>query len=500
MTPEALVLLSILFAALMVCGVWGAWYWRRQFMQSQQQLSLLQTTHQLQAQQNQHDQQLLQQVQQQLQQAQDDFKDISYQQQKYAAELARSQSQYQQVSELWTELKQQYQSQQQDHMQLQREHSALQISLKEKQQHFAEQQALLQNSKQQLSLEFQQLAQQIFEDKSVRFQASNQEALNSLLNPFRLQLDAFKSKVEDIHLKDSQQQALLNHELQHLKILNQQITEEAHQLAVALKGQKKTQGNWGELVLENVLERSGLRAGQDYQREFSVTQEDGNKLRPDLVVFLPQGKHLIIDAKVSLNAYSRYINSEDDTERKLALQEHVASMAARIKELSDRNYHKLPGLNSPDLVFMFVPIESAFVEALKADESLFQQALNQNVLVATPTTLLTSLNIVRQLWRYEEQHKHTAELAKRADAVFNKLRTFLTTFLKVKESLNKAQEAYETAESQLYKGRANLVKQVNEFKDLTPAIQAELPEYFVEKSQIEFDSEPLPETKTSSAP
>jgi DNA recombination protein RmuC len=498
MTTEALFGLTSVLAVVLLCCIWALILFRSKAVQLQQQLGVQQTTNQLQAQQSQHDQQLLQQTQLQLQQAQDDFKDLSYQQQKYAAELARSQSQYQQVSELWTELKQQHQAQQQDYMQLQRDHSALQISLKEKQQHFVEQQALLQNSKQQLSLEFQQLAQQIFEDKSVRFQASNQEALNSLLNPFRLQLDAFKSKVEDIHLKDSQQQALLNHELQHLKILNQQITEEAHQLAVALKGQKKTQGNWGELVLENVLERSGLRAGQDYQREFSVTQEDGAKLRPDLVVFLPQGKHLIIDAKVSLNAYSRYINSEDDLERQLALQEHVAAMAARIKELSDRNYHKLPGLNSPDLVFMFVPIESAFVEALKADESLFQQALNQNVLVATPTTLLTSLNIVRQLWRYEDQHKHTAELAKRADAVFNKLRTFLTTFLRVKESLNRAQEAYETAESQLYKGRANLVKQVNEFKDLTPAIQAELPEYFVEKSQIEFDAEAQAETKTPS--
>lgn len=500
MTPHPYLILSVVLAVVLVGCFWRLLWWRKQFAEQQQQLLQLQTAHQLQTQQGEHTQQQLRQLQMQLEQAQDDFKDLSYQQQKYAAELARSQSQYQQVSELWTELKQQYQSQQQDYMQLQREHSALQVSLKEKQQHFAEQQSLLQQSKQQLSLEFQQLAQQIFEEKSSRFQASNQEALNSLLNPFRLQLDAFKSKVEDIHLKDSQQQALLNHELQHLKLLNQQITEEAHQLAVALKGQKKTQGNWGELVLENVLERSGLRAGQDYQREFSVAQQDGTKLRPDLVVFLPQGKHLIIDAKVSLNAYSRYINSEDDTERKLALQEHVSSMAARIKELSDRNYHKLPGLNSPDLVFMFVPIESAFVEALKADESLFQQALNQNVLVATPTTLLTSLNIVRQLWRYEEQHKHTAELAKRADAVFNKLRTFLTTFLRVKESLNKAQEAYETAESQLYKGRANLVKQVNEFKDLTPAIQAELPEYFVEKSQIEFDSEALPETKATSAP
>ena len=408
MTTQTLFALSAVLALVLICFIWALSRARRDLAQLQQELSSLRTTHQLQTQQSQHDQHSLQQVQQQLLQAQDDFKDLSYQQHKYAAELARSQSQYHQVSELWIELKQQHQTQQQHYIQLQREHSALQISLKEKQQHFAEQQALLQNSKQQLSLEFKQLAQQIFEDKSVRFQASNQEALNSLLNPFRLQLDAFKSKVEDIHLKDSQQQALLNHELQHLKILNQQITEEAHQLAVALKGQKKTQGNWGELVLENVLERSGLRVGQDYQREFSVTQEDGNKLRPDLVVFLPQGKHLIIDAKVSLNAYSRYINSEDDTERKLALQEHVASMAARIKELSDRNYHKLPGLNSPDLVFMFVPIESAFVEALKADETLFQQALNQNVLVATPTTLLTSLNIVRQLWRYEEQHKHTS--------------------------------------------------------------------------------------------
>ncbi len=326
----------------MLCCAGGLWYWYERITEKAARIAVLQTTNQLQAQQNQHDKLLLQQVQQQLQQAQDDFKDLSYQQQKYAAELAGSQSQYQQVSELWTELKQQYQSQQQDYMQLQREHSALQISLKEKQQHFAEQQALLQQSKQQLSLEFQQLAQQIFEEKSVRFQASNQEALNSLLNPFRLQLDAFKSKVEDIHLKDSQQQALLNHELQHLKILNQQITEEAHQLAVALKGQKKDARQLGRTGAGKCAGAFRLASGRRIiSAKFSVTQEDGNKLRPDLVVFLPQGKHLIIDAKVSLNAYSRYINSEDDTERKLALQEHVASMAARIKELSDRRLSQI---------------------------------------------------------------------------------------------------------------------------------------------------------------
>ena len=166
-----------------------------------------------------------------------------------------------------------------------------------------------------------------------------------------------------------------------------------------------------------MLDRSGLQKGKDYVREESFTTDEGRQ-RPDAVIYLPQNKHLIVDAKVSLNAYTRYVNAEDDLERAQALKEHVAAVASRIKELAIRDYYKLPGLNSPDMVFMFIPIESAFVEALKADETLFQQAIENNVLVATPTTLLTSLNIVRQLWRYEDQNKHTAELANKAEAVF----------------------------------------------------------------------------------
>jgi DNA recombination protein RmuC len=208
------------------------------------------------------------------------------------------------------------------------------------------------------------------------------------------------------------------------------------------------------------------------------------------VIYLPQGKHLIVDAKVSLNAYTRFVNAQDEAERTISLKEHVHAIANRIKELADRDYFKLPGLNSPEIVFMFIPIESAFVEALKADETLFQQAIEKNVLVATPTTLLTSLNIVRQLWRYEDQNKHTAALANRAETVFKKLNVFLGSFEKIKKGLESAATAYSQAENQLVSGKGNLVKQVGDFKNLAPAIKAELPSYFVDKAALEIDFVP----------
>ena len=306
------------------------------------------------------------------------------------------------------------------------------------------------------------------------------------MNPFKESIEHFKKEVQEIHHRETTQQGELRKELETLKDLNQKITTEAHELSTALKGQKKLQGNWGELVLENVLERSGLQLGKDYKREVSFTTEEGRQ-RPDAIIYLPQDKHLIIDAKVSLNAYTRYINSEDEVGRRQALAEHVSVMGDRINELAKRDYYKLPGLNSPEIVFMFVPIESAFVEALKADETLFQKAIENNVLVATPTTLLTSLNIVRQLWRYEDQNKHTVALATKAETVFKKLNAFLGSFENIKKGLDKANEAYVKAEGQLISGKGNLVKQVGEFKNLAPAIKAELPSYFTEKADLEID-------------
>jgi DNA recombination protein RmuC len=208
------------------------------------------------------------------------------------------------------------------------------------------------------------------------------------------------------------------------------------------------------------------------------------------VIRLPQNKHLVIDAKVSLNAYTRYVNAEDDVARELALREHVAAMSSRIQELADRKYFEMPGLRSPEMVFMFVPVESAFVEALRADDSLFQRAIERNVLVATPTTLLTSLNIVRQLWRFEEQNAHARELADRASKIHRKLVTFVETLQNLGNQLGKARESWDKAMGQLVSGRANLIQQANEFERLGVPVQSALPEALVARAALELDHQP----------
>lgn len=376
------------------------------------------------------------------------------------------------------------------------DYTKLKTELDEREASHARELANFEQQKASLSEQFKVLSNEILEAKTLALQESSKSSLSSVMAPFQQSIDTFKREVQEIHHRETTQQGELRKELEQLKALNQQITTEAHELSTALRGQKKLQGNWGELVLENVLERSGLQLGKDYQREVSITTEDGRQ-RPDAVVYLPQKKHLIIDAKVSLNAYTRFVNAEDEAERVIALKEHVQAVSSRIKELADRDYYKLPGLNSPDMVFMFIPIESAFVEALKADETLFQKAIENNVLVATPTTLLTSLNIVRQLWRYEDQNKHTAALASRAEAVFKKLNTFLGSFEKIKKGLENATEAYVKAEGQLVSGKGNLVKQVGEFKNLAPAIKAQLPAYFVDKAALEIDFIPAEHNLTA---
>ncbi|PLX89623.1 MAG: DNA recombination protein RmuC, partial [Desulfuromonas sp.] len=272
-------------------------------------------------------------------------------------------------------------------------HTEMETSLAERDRSHQQQLAQFEEQKQALSEQFKVLANDILEAKSQSLQEHSKITLDAVISPFKQSIEEFKKEVNDIHSRETMQQGVLRRELEHLKELNMQITREAHELSTALRGQKKLQGNWGELVLENVLDRSGLQQGKDYDREVSFTTEDGRK-RPDVVVYLPQGKHLIIDAKVSLEAYTRYVNSEDEAERATQLQAHVRAVSDRIQELANRDYSRLPGVKSPEVVFMFVPIESAFVEALKADETLFQRAIEKNVLVATPTTLLTSLNIV----------------------------------------------------------------------------------------------------------
>ncbi len=362
----------------------------------------------------------------------------------------------------------------------------LQAELDANRKHADEKIALLNESKESLKKEFENLANKILEEKGKQFKALNAESITNLLSPIEREMKGFRAKVESIHESETEQRGRLRGELQKLQELNREITDQAAKLTTALQGQKKMQGNWGELMLENILDRSGLRLGTDYKREVSFNTEEGRQ-RPDAIVYLPQGQHLVIDAKTSLIAYTEYVNAETDDARDLALSAHAKAVEDRINELADRDYFKLPGLNSPEVVIMFIPIESAYVEALKFNETLFQRAIERNVLVATPTTLLTSLNIVRQLWRFEDQSKHTAELANRAALFHQKLNTFLTKLLEVGSFIDTSKSKYDEAVKLFYQGKGNLIKQAAEFKELGVSVKQELPSKLVDKAQLELE-------------
>ncbi len=481
MTPE--ILLPVLVASCLVAlSVWALTRW--QASTALQQLQSANEQLQRQAEQLQDEADMLRDQSLSLQQEQGQLQVELGRLQTRAEEREQTLQQYQ---HWWQQEQQRHQQLQAEHQQLQSEHSALTSRREQQELHFREQLRQLEQSREQLKKEFEQLASEILERKGKAFTEMSQNSLNQLLNPIQHEMKGFREKVEHIHLRETEQRVQLRTELQNLQQLNQAITDQAEKLTTALQGQKKVQGNWGELMLENVLDNAGLRLGQDYRREVSINTEEGRQ-RPDAIVYLPGNKHLIIDAKTSLAAYTRYVNAEQDSTRQQALREHARAVSDRIKELAERRYDRLPGLNSPEIVIMFIPVESAYVEALKADETLYQRALEQNVLVATPTTLLTSLNIVRQLWRFEDQSKHTAELADRAEKFYTKLNSFLTSMQDVGKKLDGARASYDRAFGQLYSGRGNLIKQAAEFKDLGVSVQKELPAELVDKARLELDS------------
>lgn len=371
-----------------------------------------------------------------------------------------------------------------DYYALRQSHGELATRLEEKEASFRRQLAWMEESKQQLKVEFENLANELLEQKGRAFSSLSERNLQTLLQPFQNEIKGFREKVESLHTQETAQRASLTTELKHLQQLNRDITDQAARLTEALKGQKKVQGNWGELMLENVLDSAGLRSGEDYVREKSFATEEG-KRRPDALVYLPQGRHLVIDAKTSLVAYLEYVNAEDELTRQRALADHARAVGARIEELADKHYYDLPGLNSPEVVIMFIPVESAYIEALRHDATLYQRAIERNVLVATPTTLLTSLNIVSQLWRFENQSRHSAELARKAERFHHKLGSFLESMQDVGRKLDGARVSYDRALGQLVNGKGNLIKQASEFQELGVAVKKELPAELVERARLE---------------
>jgi DNA recombination protein RmuC len=362
-----------------------------------------------------------------------------------------------------------------------------QVTLDKERRNASEKLELLEKNRDALKQEFENLANRIFDQKSERFSQQSKTSLDSLLNPFRDQLQDFRKRVEDVYTTETRDRQALRSEIKSLQELNRQITEEAANLTRALKGDKKIQGNWGELILERVLERSGLRKGVEYETQGSYRDEDNQLLRPDVIVHLPDQRNLVIDSKVSLVAYQQWVTADQEEERAAALKQHVEAVRNHIRTLSEKDYSQLNGLHSPDFVLLFMPIEPAFVAAFQQDENLFAEAFERKIIVVTPTTLLATLRTIENIWRYERQSQNARRIADRAGAVYDKLRVFVEAMEKLGSQLHTAQGTYDNAMNTLTRGRGNLISQANRFVELGVRVKKELPKSIVD--QAEVDSE-----------
>jgi DNA recombination protein RmuC len=321
------------------------------------------------------------------------------------------------------------------------------------------------NHTNELKNEFKNLATDILDNNSKKFTEQNKENIGFILNPMKQQLNDFKKKVEDVYDKESKDRSALQQELKSLKELNQKISTDAINLTNALKGENKTQGIWGEMILEKVLENSGLREGMEYIREESLQNNDGKRYRPDVIVNLPENRHIIIDAKTSLTAYEQYISSIESEDQKRFLNNHSISINQHINELSDKKYEELKGINSLDFIFMFVPIESALMLALENDKSLFDKAFKKKIVLVSPTTLLVALKAIENSWKYEKQAQNTTEVIRLAEKLYGKVKSFVDDFDKVGKNILLAQKSYDEAYGKLSQGRDNIIRQIEVFKN-----------------------------------
>ena len=341
----------------------------------------------------------------------------------------------------------------------------LETKLNEQHKTMEEKIAIFKNNEDKLKVEFKNLAAEIFDNNSKKFTKQNSENLSLILNPMKQQIDEFKKKVEDVYDKEARDRTVLSAELKTLKELNTKISQDAINLTNALKGQNKTQGIWGEMVLEKVLESSGLRKDKEYIREEFLTSDEGKGYIPDVIVNLPNNRQVIIDAKTSLTAYEQYASNQNESDKSRFLEMHLISINNHINQLSDKKYEKLNGVNTLDFIFMFVPIESALMLALENDKELFDKAFKKKIVLVSPTTLLVALKAVENSWRYEKQAQSTIEVIRLAEKLYSKVRTFIEEFEKVGKHLNTAQKSYDDAHNKLTSGRDNIVRQIEVFKE-----------------------------------
>jgi DNA recombination protein RmuC len=347
--------------------------------------------------------------------------------------------------------------------------------------------ALLNDARERMSNEFKVLAERILEEKGRIFTDHNKVQMDGLIGPLREQLGDFKKRVEDVYDKEARDRAALVNEIGHLKHLNERIGKDALNLTNALKGDVKTLGGWGEVVLERILEASGLEKGRAYDTQVSLTGSRGNRYQPDVIIRLPEGRDVIVDAKVSLKDYERYHAASDDAFRSTAIKAHLNSLRTHYKGLSDKHYEDLDGIRTLDFVLMFVPIEAAFFTALEHDRALFTEAFAKNVILVSPSTLLVTLRTIHNIWRYADQNENALEIARQAGGLYDKFIGFIEALEEVGRQLDRARDAYRTARDRLRSGRGNLVRRAEQLKALGVKANKALPEAYSAELASEGD-------------
>ncbi|MDQ8205204.1 DNA recombination protein RmuC [Pelagicoccus sp. SDUM812003] len=336
-----------------------------------------------------------------------------------------------------------------------------------------------------LTAEFETLATRVLDANSEKFVVRNRESIDKLLTPLTEKIASFRERVDATHDQSVKDRAQLVAQMKALGELNQRMSEEARNLTTALKGQVKTQGTWGELILSTVLEKSGLVEGQEYSAQRSLTAQDGKRLQPDVLVNLPEGKHLVIDSKVSLVAYERCVNAQDKGDQDVALREHVHSIRSHVQGLSEKRYDALYEIQSPDFVLMFIPIEPAFAVAMQSDDTIFDFAFRKNVVLVTPSTLLATLRTVANIWRQEKQTRNAIDIADRSGALYDKFVGFFEDMQRIGDAIGRTQREYNSAMNKLKTGRGNLVNQVQTLKDLGAKAKRSLPEETIEDAVLD---------------
>ncbi|GGX15002.1 DNA recombination protein RmuC [Aquimarina muelleri] len=330
--------------------------------------------------------------------------------------------------------------------------------------------------------EFENLANKILEEKSNKFTEQNKENIKNILNPLQEKINTFENRIEQTHKESIDYHAALRQQIIGLKDLNEQMSKETTNLTKALKGDSKMQGNWGELVLERVLEKSGLEKDREYFVQQSFTKEDGQRVMPDVVIYLPDNKKMIIDSKVTLTAYERYVNEEDETLQAVHLKEHITSLKRHVDQLSEKNYQDLYDIESPDFILMFVPIEPAFAIAINQDNKLYNQAFEKNIVIVTPSTLLATLRTIDTMWNNEKQQRNAIEIARQAGALYDKFEGLVKDLMGVGKKIDDTKKDYSAAMNKLVEGKGNLITSVEKLKKMGAKAKKSLPEAIINRA------------------